>query len=229
MARDRIHIHELRVDCIIGVYSHERHHPQPLMLDLELSLDTSDAAYSGKIAATCDYVRVANELESLLAFRRYKLLEMAAEELAVMLLGIHPQLSDLRLRLTKPRALEGRARAASIEVQRSRADVLPMRERNEWGEVEILYQSREAGLYLLHIDSGREIPAHYHEKMSELEWLVAGDIQRDGKLLQGYAPRAWPKGRVHRYVNVGERRATLFCCDMPPFVRDDEIVVEERQ
>jgi len=225
MVRDRIHVHELRVDCIVGVNPSERTTPQPLLIDLELGLDTSEAAYSGKIAATCDYSRVASEVETLLGFRKYRLLEMAAEELAAMLFGVHRVLRSARIRLSKPRALEGRARAAGIEIQRNRSDFAPMHERSEFGEVEILYQSREAGLYLLHVESGREIPAHYHERMHELEWLVEGELERDGERLHGFAPVEWSKGRVHRYVNVGARRASLFCCDMPPFMPEDEIAV----
>jgi FolB domain-containing protein len=225
MARDSIFIENLRVDCIVGIHAHERKQPQPLLVELELGLDTAEAAYSGKIAATCDYVRVADEVATLLDFRRYKLLEMAAEELAAMLFGVHPQLVDLRLRLRKPEALRGRARSAGVEVRRRVGDFVRMREHNDFGEVEILHQSREAGLYLLHVDPGCEIPAHYHDVMRELEWLVAGAIERDGVRLQGFDPMVWRKHRVHRYVNVGDRRATLFCCDTPPFVPHDEIVV----
>lgn len=227
MARDRIFIEELRVDCIVGIYPHERTQPQPLIVELELGLDTAEAAYTGRIAATCDYARVADEVATLLEFRKYKLLEMAAEELAAMLCGVHPNIQDLRVRLYKPQALHGRARAAGVEIVRTAREFVRMREHNEFGEVEILHQTREAGLYLLHVDPGKEIPAHYHDVMQELEWLVDGAIERDGVRLRGFDPVVWSKHRVHRYVNVGGRRATLFCCDTPPFVPEDEIVVGE--
>lgn len=225
MARDRVFIHDLRVDCIVGVLEHERVRTQPLLLDVELGLDVSEAAYAGRIAATCDYTRVADEIAAMLEFRRYRLLEMAAEELCAMLIGLHPNLDDVRLRLRKPLALAGRAREAGVELHRVARELARTREHSEFGEVEILHQSRDAGLYLLHIEPGREIPAHYHRVMRELEWLVDGDIERDGERLRGFCPVAWRKHRVHRYVNVGPRRATLFCCDSPPFVREDEIVV----
>ena len=225
MARDRIFIEDLRVDCIVGIYPHERTQPQPLIVELELGLDTAEAAYTGRIGATCDYARVVDEVAMLLEFRRYKLLEMAAEELAAMLCGVHPNIQDLRVRLHKPQALQGRVRAAGVEITRRASDFVRTREHNEFGEVEILYQTREAGLYLLHVDPGKEIPAHYHDVMRELEWLVEGAIERDGVRLRGFDPVVWSKHRVHRYVNVGERRATLFCCDTPPFVPEDEIVV----
>lgn len=225
MARDTIFVRGLRVDCVVGILPDEREREQPLIVDLELGLDTSRAAYSGKIGATCDYSRVADEVSTLLRFRRYKLLEMAAEELAAMLFGVHDPLEDVRVELSKPEAMADRARRVGVVIERRRADFGRAREKAEFGEVEILHQSREAGLYLLHIDPGSEIPAHYHRIMRELEWLVTGALERDGVRLQDFAPVVWDRERVHHYTNVGSRRATLFCCDSPPFVPTDEIMV----
>ena len=46
---------------------------------------------------------------------------------------------------------------------------------------------------------------------------------QEGKLVEPCTPRAWTKGFVHGYTNVSGRRATLFCCDTPPFLPHDEI------
>lgn len=226
MGRDTVRVRGLHVECIIGVLPHERRAVQPLDIDVDLVLDTSRAAFDGRIAATCDYDTVAEEVRLLLQFRCYQLLEMAAEELAAMLLGVHPILDAAGVRLRKPQALVGRAREASVEVRRTSADYPRQRERKDFGEVEVLYESRQAGLYLLHVDAGRSIPAHYHRTMQELEWRVAGRIERDGRRLEGLDPIEWEHGQVHTYVNVGDERATLFCCDHPPFTPAEEILVE---
>ncbi len=226
MARDHINIRGLEVSCIVGILARERDTEQTLLIDLELGLDISDAGYSGKISATCNYVTVADQVETLLTFRRYKLLEMAAEEIAAMLFGVHTMLETVCVRLSKPQALGERALGVGVDAFRHRRDFVRARERSDFGEVEIIHQSREAGLYLLHVDPGSEIPAHYHQIMRELEWLVDGQLERDGELLRDFAPVVWDKRRVHRYVNVGSERATLFCCDCPPFVPADEIIVE---
>jgi FolB domain-containing protein len=209
MPRDLIFIHELRVDCIVGICDHERERIQPLFLDVELGLDMSAAAFGGHIDATCDYARVASELVAMLEFRRYYLLEMAAEELCAMLLGVHPMLDDVRLRIRKPHALAGRAREPGVEMFRTARERAHTREPSEFGEIETLLETSDARLYLLHVEPGREIPADHQRSMRELEWLVDGELEG----LQGFAPVTWQKPRTHRHVNTGSKRATLFCCD----------------
>ncbi|HRI07126.1 MAG TPA: dihydroneopterin aldolase [Nannocystaceae bacterium] len=224
MARDRIHIHDLEVRCVIGVNPGERHQEQPLSVDLDLDLDLARAGYSGQIADTCNYDRVADEVIALLRFRRYRLLEVAAEELAAMLFGVHPALEGVRITLTKPRALLGRARAAGVTVGRRPADFPRRHEDARFGTVEVVMESAEAGLYLLHVGPGRTISRHVHRKMHELEWRVCGDLLRNGAPLVGLGARVWEKDEPHEYRNVGTREATLFCCDSPRFIPDDEIL-----
>ncbi len=226
--RDRIYIEDLRVPCIIGIRPEERRSEQPLHVDVVLELDARRAGHSGRISETLDYDRISLELSTLLRFRRYRLLEMAAQELSAMLLGVHPRLERVRLRLTKPRALLGRARGAAVQVERDRSDFPRGHELTDFGEVDVLYESREAGLYLLHVAPGRGIAPHLHRRMRELEWLVSGTLERDGVELEGLAPRVWPLERVHRYDNRSTEAATLFCCDTPPFIREDEVLVTPR-
>lgn len=225
ISRDRIRIEGLRIDCIIGVYPEEALREQPIMIDLALALDLSRAGRSGNIADTCDYDRISREVAALVVFRKFRLLENAAEEIAAMLFGLHEQLDSMQIRIEKPEALSGRARCAAVEISRSRSDFPRTTEQTIFGEAEILLETREAGLYLLHIDAGKEIPPHYHLMMRELEWLARGEVLLQQEPVRGFHPIAWPKGEVHTYRNAGSQRATLFCCDAPPFIPEDEIMV----
>ena len=230
MSRDRIEIAGLELDCIVGVNPDEREREQPLLADVRLDLDLATAGKSGRIGDTVDYDRIARELAALLKFRRYKLLENAAEECAAMLLGVHPLVERLSLRLVKPQAL-ARARTAGVAIERTPADYPRRAETKRFGDVEVLLETREAGLYLLHVAPGRTIPMHHHRVMRELEWLVAGElrsiVQGEGEQSVTDAPTEWPHGQRHAYENRGSERATLFCCDTPPFIEADEIVGDE--
>ncbi|TPV94907.1 MAG: FolB domain-containing protein [Myxococcales bacterium FL481] len=225
MSSDFIRLRGLLVDCIVGILPEERRREQPVELEVKVELDLTQAATHGRITTTCDYDRLADEIAALLRFRRYRLLEMAAEEISAMILGVHASVSQVQLEICKPRALQGRARAASVGVTRDRSRYPRRQEQTAFGRAEILLENCEAGLYLLHVAQGREIPAHRHEVMRELEWLIAGALERDGRRLHGFEPIVWRHGQVHSYRNVGDGPAVLFCCDVPAFDRADEIEV----
>jgi dihydroneopterin aldolase len=227
---DMIQIRNLAVDCIIGVLPHERTHEQPLVVDLDLQLDTRQAGRTGRIAETCDYDRVVVAVRALLHFRRYRLIEAAAEEVAAMVLGIGDVLERVEVTIHKPHALAryGSTNVA-VRIDRSRQDFPRRVEATKFGEVEVLMETRDAGLYFLHVDPGRTIPVHHHRVMRELEWLVQGELWQGGRRLEPMRPVEWLRGEVHDYENRGERRATVFCCDSPPFIPQDEIVDREAQ
>ena len=142
-----------------------------------------------------------------------------------MLFGVHSRLREVEIRMGKPDALRGFASRAAVTIARERSDFPRRFEMKSWGEVEVLLETREAGLYLLHIDAGREIPRHHHKIMRELEWLVRGRLEQEGKPLEKLRPVVWSRGDVHSYRNPGHARATLFCCDCPPFIPADEIEI----
>lgn len=227
MARDAIRIRDLEVGCMIGINPDERTREQPLLAQIELTMDLAAAGRSAAIADTCNYDRVADEVAALLKFRRYRLLESAAEELSAMLLAVHPGLSRVRLRLDKPEALRGRAALAGVEVRRRPVDFPRYHESSRFGTVEVVLETAEAGLYLLHIDPGATLSAHHHQVMRELEWHVKGELLRNGERVTGLSPVVWSRGQVHDYVNTGTGVATLFCCDQPRFIPSDEILIED--
>jgi FolB domain-containing protein len=224
--RDAIRVEGLEVSCVVGVNPDERDREQPLLVSVELGLSLELAGRSADLADTCNYARVADEIVALLQFRRYRLLEGAAEELAAMLLGVHPRAETVSVQLDKPEALRGRARSAGVSIARRQADYPRRWETARFGRVEVLLETAEAGLYLLHVESGKSITPHYHQRMRELEFRVRGELMRSGHLLRGLSPVHWSHGQVHEYVNVGTSVATLFCCDQPRFIPDDEVLVE---
>lgn len=124
---DWIRIHGFELDCILGIWPHERVREQRVRLELSLGVDTRRAARSGRVGHTVRYDIVADQLAAMLHFRRYQLIEVAAEELAAMLLAIYPAIQQVRLRIEKPKALEGKALAASVTIERARVD-FPIRE-----------------------------------------------------------------------------------------------------
>ena len=97
-----------------------------------------------------------------------------------------------------------------------------------FGEVDIVYEVAECGVYLERLPRGAVLPTHHHRTLDEWE-LVLGD----GLLLQG-APVAagvahhWPRRFPHRYENASAVEQAFLCVDRPAFVPTDEEPVDVR-
>ena len=223
---DCVRVEGLTFEAIVGVLPEERLQPQPLRVDLELVLDLRPAGMSGKIGDTVDYDLVSREIIAFVQFRRFRLIEAAAEELAAMLLGLHPPLVEVAVHLQKPHALGRLGAVPSVSIVRAREDYPRRYETSRFGEVEVLLETRDAGLYLLHVAPGKSIPLHRHTVMREIEWLVDGELIQNERPVAQFQPNVWQGGQVHGYENRSRHRATLFCCDTPPCLPEDEVVVD---
>ncbi|MEM1414615.1 MAG: dihydroneopterin aldolase [Myxococcota bacterium] len=228
---DVVRVEGLQVDCVVGVYPHERHASQPLHVDLALELDTRAAGDGEKLGLTVDYAFTAAQVVFLLRSCRFRLLETAAQALAGHLLappspGVkRAAVQACTIRLTKPGALRGFARP-SLEVRRSADEVSLTHETKPWGRVDVVHETREAGIYRLHVAPGKGIPLHVHRQMRESEMVLSkGLLCQNRKVPPGTVHR-WPLGAAHRYDNPTSRWQSILCVDAPPFIPDDEIEVE---
>jgi dihydroneopterin aldolase len=112
-------LHNLRVDCIVGIYPHERAKTQPVFLDLELDYDFGPAAASDAIPDAVDYDRVVATVTELIQARRFQLIETMAEATAAMLLDRMPVVQAVRLEIRKPAAVPTAANSF-VRVERVR-------------------------------------------------------------------------------------------------------------
>lgn len=213
---DVIRIRGLEIDCIVGLRPLEREREQRVHLELALGLDLAPAGRSGRIALTCDYVEIAEEVLAMLRFRRYRLIEMATEELTSMLLGVHGALEFVEIRLDKPGALDGRARAASVEVKRTRASFPATKVETPFGATEQLLETREAKLYLVSIEPGRALEPSPPSDARWVEWLVSGELTRGDVAMERHAPvTGGANDAPIRYENRSGEDAVLFRCICP--------------
>jgi len=109
----------LRVECIVGIYEHERQARQTVFVDVEMDYDIAPAAASDAIADAVDYDGVARAITDLAERRGFQLIETMADESAAMLLAQLPQVRRVRLEIRKPAAVPAAA-AAFVRVERSR-------------------------------------------------------------------------------------------------------------
>jgi FolB domain-containing protein len=221
----------MRFDCIVGLFDFERNTPQPVELDVTLHFDTRTAARYGKLSSTVDYARLLGELRFILVAGRFRLLESAAEAVAAWLLAPptqdvpRPQIERVDVHLSKLVALSGAA-VPTLEIQRQRSDFQMITERKSFGFVDVVFETKECGVYRERITPMTALRTHAHHHLDESE-LVLGD----GLLLQGQpvAPgiaHTWPRGFPHRYENVTDIEQSFMCIDRPAFIPNDEVEVD---
>jgi FolB domain-containing protein len=213
---DVVRIVGLELDCIVGIFAFERDREQRVRLDVAMSVDARKAGRSGRIAQTVDYSVVAQQLMEMLHFRRYQLIEMAAEELSAMALATQPELAQVQLSIEKPGALEGRAQAARVEVTRTRADYEWHEERRDENVECRVLRTRDAVLSLVDVGNGQSWAPAYASGARCLSWLCSGRLRCGDRNVVPGEPQVWQGRHEPAWVNPEEAIARAFYCTVRP-------------
>src|SRR5258705_13548033 len=83
---DRIFLHGLSAECIIGFIDWERRVKQTGVLDIELPADCGRAAIRDEVADTLDYKKVAKRVLAFIEASEFKLVETLAHRVALLIL-----------------------------------------------------------------------------------------------------------------------------------------------
>lgn len=159
MLRATIHISDVELDALVGVFTPERHQMQPLRVDAELDVDVSKAALQERLSLTVDYVGAQQLMLFVLEHCRFRLLETAARVLATLLLAKPDPCEErgiaerLRLRLTKPGALDGRG-VPSVMLETKAMDVPLAPAVTALGQQQWAYHGKDAHIYRYVLEKG---------------------------------------------------------------------------
>jgi 7,8-dihydroneopterin aldolase/epimerase/oxygenase len=118
---DRIFLHGLAVECIIGFIEWERRIKQTIVLDVEMPVDCARAAQSDSVTDTLDYKKVAKRLIAFVSGSQFQLVETLAHRTALLVLEEF-ELDWVRLSVNKPGAIRG-SKDVGVAVVRTRADL----------------------------------------------------------------------------------------------------------
>jgi dihydroneopterin aldolase len=241
---DCISLSSMSIDCIVGVYRHEREEPQPLLIELFLYLDTRPATAEAGIEGTVDYARIAGEVYFLLQSCRFRMLEHAANALARYLLAPptrdahRAQVQAVTVRLEKPRALPGQAIPA-LEVTRRASEMQYRIEEKPFGWVDVVHEGPivrmpgtdvdrpNLGIYRLRLKPGSSIPTHIHRDVSEHEMILGGGLLLQGRPVTRGTAFHWPRGFPHRYDNPTDSVQSLLRVSSPALLSSDSVEVPE--
>jgi dihydroneopterin aldolase len=124
---DKIFIHALKTETIVGIFDWERQVKQTVVVDVEFSADIAKAARSDCIDDTLNYKGVAKRVLAFVDESRFHLVETLAEHIAMLILeefGV----SWVSITLSKPGAIRG-SRDVGVMLERTRQDLETWRTR----------------------------------------------------------------------------------------------------
>ena len=228
---DRLSLRGMRFDCIVGLFDFERNTPQPVELAVTLHFDTREAAHHGKLVQTIDYSRLLGELRFILTATRFRLLESAAEAVAAWVLAPpspdvpRPQVEEVDVCLSKLVALSGAA-VPTLEIHRDRSDFPMKTEPKHFGFVDVIFETKECGVYRERVHPRTVLPTHVHQDLDESELMLGSGFLLQGKPVDAGLAHTWPRGFPHRYENPTDIEQSFMCIDRPAFIPTDEVEVE---
>ena len=130
---DKIFIHALKAEAIIGIYDWERQVRQTVLIDIELAADIRKAALTDSIDDTLNYKRVAKRILAFVESSQFHLVETLAEHVAMLVLDEFG-VSWVRIVLSKPGVVRS-SRDVGISIERDREMLETWRARAAGGQV----------------------------------------------------------------------------------------------
>jgi dihydroneopterin aldolase len=124
---DKIFIHALKTETIVGIFDWERQVKQAVVLDIEFSADIRKAALSDSIDDTLNYKRVAKRVLGFIEESSFHLVETLAEHVAMLILEEFA-VSWVRIALSKPGAIRS-SRDVGVMLERNAQDLQTWRAR----------------------------------------------------------------------------------------------------
>lgn len=113
---DRIHIRDLTLRCIIGIFPEERREPQDVNVNITLFADLREAARTDAIEDTVDYKRLKKAVMSMVEKSQFFLIETLADRIASLCLE-DARVTAANVTVDKPGALRF-ARSVAVEITR---------------------------------------------------------------------------------------------------------------
>lgn len=115
---DRIHIRDLSLRCIIGLYPEERKNKQDVIINIVLETDLSSAGKSDLLSDTVDYKAIKLAILDFVENSSFQLIESLAEGIAAICLKDR-RVQGATVTIDKPGALRF-ARSVAVEITRKR-------------------------------------------------------------------------------------------------------------
>jgi len=114
----RMFVKDLVLQCSIGAYAHERLHPQPVRINVDMQVRETSAVLNDDLANVLSYDRITAAIKAHIAKGHINLVETLAQDIAAICLE-HASVVHARIGVEKL-AVEPNAASVGIEIERRR-------------------------------------------------------------------------------------------------------------
>ena len=111
-----VFIHDMVIDCSIGIYTHEKEHEQRVRINLDLAVGEGDHLINDDIRNVISYEDMAKGVEAIIAAGHINLVETLAENIAEMCL-LDKRVFSARVRVEKLDIIAN-AESVGVEIER---------------------------------------------------------------------------------------------------------------
>ena len=118
---DKIHMRDLLVRCIVGIYPDERREKQDVIVNVTLHADLRKPSTSDDIEDTVNYKTIKKEILAMVQGSSFFLIERLAGEIAAIALK-EERVQRADVSVDKPGALRF-AQSVAVEISRTRDDL----------------------------------------------------------------------------------------------------------
>ena len=113
-----VFVRDLVLEARIGVHRHERHGPQTVRINVDLTVAEGDGALDDRLENVVDYGQIVAGIKAIVAAGHINLVETLAERIAALGLA-DPRVEAARVRVEKLHVV-AEAESVGVEIERFR-------------------------------------------------------------------------------------------------------------
>lgn len=121
--KNKIFLKDLFFLGIVGIYPHEKQNKQPILVDLEIEIDSfREAIEKDEIKCSVDYDEIYQVVKTTIKSNHFNLIETLANEIVVNCFQLNEKIVNIKIKMTKPNAIAA-TKNLGIEINLNRQEI----------------------------------------------------------------------------------------------------------
>ena len=222
----RVELKNLTVRCVIGFSAPERQTPQRVVVSCSVHLLSDRVVNTYSLRNTVDYAALAKEVSFILQSARFCLLETAVSAIAHYIVArATVEISKVEVEITKPDVFAEPTLPQVGASYRATDLICREEEKSKSGKVCVVHESKDCGIYILHVYPKHAIKMHYQQAMEECVLILTDNLHIQGRQVQVGLVKEGQHLSPNLYDNYSDAVQKILCINHPKFTASDKILV----